>query len=135
MEAVRGMDSASGETVQAYAGSEGTEEIVLTEDALLVVTGSPIASPIACSGNERTRTIGDITPVRDAGSPDSGAADSGAPNRDGGFLVRDRRCCARGPRAGWVGVGRLDSGCVDPHRIRAAGSLAISSVAIRRTTP
>lgn len=36
------LDAATGETVMSYAGTEGTEEIILKNNTLILVTGSPV---------------------------------------------------------------------------------------------
>ena len=41
------LDAASGQLVRAYPQTEGTEEVILHQRALLVVTGSPTAEQAA----------------------------------------------------------------------------------------
>ena len=39
---VTAMDAATGETVKTYQGTEGTEEVILNDGVLLIVTGGPV---------------------------------------------------------------------------------------------
>ncbi len=44
---VTALDAATGEVIRTYKGTEGTEEVILNEGILLVVTGSPTAEQAA----------------------------------------------------------------------------------------
>ncbi|KPL19328.1 MAG: hypothetical protein AMJ75_12655 [Phycisphaerae bacterium SM1_79] len=44
---VKALDAATGEVIRIYQGTEGTEEVILNDSILLVVTGSPAAEQAA----------------------------------------------------------------------------------------